>query len=211
MSRYGMKGSGMRSAAVSGAGVDEGDVLGGQGQLQGGAEERLAEGASSAGRSAADVVVEAMGQVRAGAAPVPGRALARVRARERARRGAGAGSGAGAHRPGGGTSVRLVLLSAGESAGRRGPEKPVRVAHGPGRRRTGRSVPEARGAKGGRRRIRAARAAGVRRDAGMATSEYAMALLAAVAFAGVLYKIVTGGAVASALQAAVEKALDAPF
>ncbi|MET7507566.1 DUF4244 domain-containing protein [Streptomyces albidoflavus] len=45
----------------------------------------------------------------------------------------------------------------------------------------------------------------------MATSEYAMALLAAVAFAGVLYKIVTGEAVASALQSAVEKALDAPF
>ncbi|MEV0846432.1 DUF4244 domain-containing protein [Streptomyces sp. NPDC049954] len=44
-------------------------------------------------------------------------------------------------------------------------------------------------------------------DAGMATAEYAMALLAAVGFAGVLYKIVTGGAVRSALEALVTKAL----
>lgn len=46
-----------------------------------------------------------------------------------------------------------------------------------------------------------------RQDAGMATAEYAMALLAAVGFAGVLYKIVTGGAVRSALEALVTKAL----
>ncbi|MYR26313.1 DUF4244 domain-containing protein [Streptomyces sp. SID4945] len=46
-----------------------------------------------------------------------------------------------------------------------------------------------------------------RGDLGMATAEYAVALLAAVGLATVLYKVVTGGAVQSALQAAVMKAL----
>ncbi len=58
-----------------------------------------------------------------------------------------------------------------------------------------------------RRRIRAA--AG--RDAGMVTSEYAMGLIAAVGFAGLLYKVVTSGQVRAALQAIVEKALHAQF
>ncbi|CAM5585608.1 hypothetical protein SALBM135S_07504 [Streptomyces alboniger] len=57
--------------------------------------------------------------------------------------------------------------------------------------------------------LRRVRAAG--RDAGMVTSEYAMGLIAAVGFAGLLYKVVTSGQVRSALQAIVEKALHAQF
>ncbi|MFI1360837.1 DUF4244 domain-containing protein [Streptomyces sp. NPDC020898] len=48
-----------------------------------------------------------------------------------------------------------------------------------------------------------------RRDAGMVTSEYAVGIIAAVAFAAVLYKVVTSGQVNSELQAIVKKALDA--
>ncbi|WP_234469942.1 MULTISPECIES: DUF4244 domain-containing protein [unclassified Streptomyces] len=48
-----------------------------------------------------------------------------------------------------------------------------------------------------------------RRDAGMATAEYAMGLVAAVAFAVVLYKVVTSGAVSTELQDIVKRALDA--
>ncbi len=48
-----------------------------------------------------------------------------------------------------------------------------------------------------------------RRDAGMVTSEYAMGIVAAVAFAVVLYKVVTSGQVSAELQAIVKKALDA--
>ena len=48
-----------------------------------------------------------------------------------------------------------------------------------------------------------------RRDAGMVTSEYAMGIVAAVAFAVVLYKVVTSGAVSAELQAIVKRALDA--
>lgn len=51
----------------------------------------------------------------------------------------------------------------------------------------------------------------VRGDAGMVTSEYAMGLIAAVGFAGLLYKVVTSGQVRAALQAVVEKALDVQF
>ncbi|MFC8433728.1 DUF4244 domain-containing protein [Streptomyces sp. NPDC057253] len=47
-----------------------------------------------------------------------------------------------------------------------------------------------------------------RRDAGMVTSEYAMGIVAAVAFAVVLYKVVTSGAVSAELQAIVKQALD---
>lgn len=54
-------------------------------------------------------------------------------------------------------------------------------------------------------RVRAAR--GV--DAGMVTSEYAMGIVAAVAFAAVLYKVVTSGAVSAELQGIVKQALDA--
>lgn len=50
---------------------------------------------------------------------------------------------------------------------------------------------------------------GARRDAGMVTSEYAMGIVAAVAFAVVLYKVVTSGQVSEELQAIVKQALDA--
>ncbi|MFF1722386.1 DUF4244 domain-containing protein [Streptomyces sviceus] len=49
----------------------------------------------------------------------------------------------------------------------------------------------------------------MRRDDGMVTSEYAMGIVAAVAFAVVLYKVVTSGAVSAELQAIVKRALDA--
>ncbi len=42
----------------------------------------------------------------------------------------------------------------------------------------------------------------------MVTSEYAMGVIAAVAFAAVLYKVVTGGQVQAALQDIVQRALD---
>ncbi|WP_165685263.1 DUF4244 domain-containing protein [Streptomyces sp. ARC32] len=58
-------------------------------------------------------------------------------------------------------------------------------------------------------RRRAARHGGLRRDAGMVTSEYAMGIVAAVAFAVVLYKVVTSGAVSAELQGIVKRALDA--
>jgi hypothetical protein len=50
---------------------------------------------------------------------------------------------------------------------------------------------------------------GARADAGMVTSEYAMGIIAAVAFAAVLYKVVTSGEVSSELQGIVKKALGA--
>jgi hypothetical protein len=49
----------------------------------------------------------------------------------------------------------------------------------------------------------------MREDRGMVTSEYAMGIVAAVAFAVVLYKVVTSGAVSAELQAIVKRALDA--
>ncbi|MEU5029076.1 DUF4244 domain-containing protein [Streptomyces milbemycinicus] len=54
-------------------------------------------------------------------------------------------------------------------------------------------------------------AAKARADAGMATAEYAMGTLAACAFAAVLYKVVTGGAVDEALRSVIGKALDGQF
>jgi hypothetical protein len=61
-----------------------------------------------------------------------------------------------------------------------------------------------------RARLRAlVRRARARRDAGMVTSEYAMGIVAAVAFAVVLYKVVTSGAVSAELEDAVKRALDA--
>jgi TRAP-type uncharacterized transport system fused permease subunit len=45
------------------------------------------------------------------------------------------------------------------------------------------------------------------RDAGMSTAEYAVGTLAAVAFAGVLLKVVTSSGVQSALSAIITKAL----
>ncbi|WP_437086022.1 DUF4244 domain-containing protein [Streptomyces sp. enrichment culture] len=61
------------------------------------------------------------------------------------------------------------------------------------------------------RRVRAVRWTGgaARRDAGMVTSEYAMGIVAAVAFAVVLYKVVTSGAVSGELERIVKQALDA--
>ncbi|MFD7442003.1 DUF4244 domain-containing protein [Streptomyces sp. NPDC059909] len=50
-----------------------------------------------------------------------------------------------------------------------------------------------------------------RRDAGMTTSEYAMGTIAACAFAAVLYKVVTSGTVATALESVIGKALNAQF
>ncbi|MEV4860833.1 DUF4244 domain-containing protein [Streptomyces ossamyceticus] len=51
-------------------------------------------------------------------------------------------------------------------------------------------------------RVRAAR-----KDAGMVTSEYAVGIIAAVAFAAVLYKVVTSGQVQAELQEIVGRAL----
>lgn len=46
-----------------------------------------------------------------------------------------------------------------------------------------------------------------RRDDGMTTAEYAVGLIAAVAFAGILYKVVTSAPVAAALTAIIKGAL----
>jgi hypothetical protein len=47
----------------------------------------------------------------------------------------------------------------------------------------------------------------LRGDAGMNTAEYAVGTLAAVAFAGLLYKVVTSDTVRAALDAVIQKAL----
>ncbi len=62
-----------------------------------------------------------------------------------------------------------------------------------------------------RARLRAlvCRARAARRDAGMVTSEYAVGIVAAVAFAAMLYKVVTSGTVSAELQGIVKRALDA--
>ncbi|KUN95295.1 DUF4244 domain-containing protein [Streptomyces caeruleatus] len=62
-----------------------------------------------------------------------------------------------------------------------------------------------------RARMRAlvCRARAMRSDVGMVTSEYAMGIVAAVAFAVVLYKVVTSGQVSAELQDIVKRALDA--
>ncbi|MFE4965451.1 DUF4244 domain-containing protein [Streptomyces sp. NPDC056660] len=49
----------------------------------------------------------------------------------------------------------------------------------------------------------------LRGDAGMVTSEYAMGIIAAVAFAAVLYGVVTSGQVSAELQNIVKRALSA--
>ncbi|MEU8587168.1 DUF4244 domain-containing protein [Streptomyces sp. NPDC048664] len=54
------------------------------------------------------------------------------------------------------------------------------------------------------RRVRAL----VRVDRGMVTSEYAVGIIAAVAFAAVLYKVLTSGQVSAELQSIVKRALD---
>ncbi|WP_370101294.1 DUF4244 domain-containing protein [Streptacidiphilus sp. MAP12-20] len=46
-------------------------------------------------------------------------------------------------------------------------------------------------------------------DAGMTTAEYAVGTVAACGFAALLYKVVTSGAVSSALQGLIRRALGA--
>jgi hypothetical protein len=46
-----------------------------------------------------------------------------------------------------------------------------------------------------------------RRDDGMTTAEYAVGIIAAVAFAGILYKVLTSTTVVTALTAIVKRAL----
>ncbi|MGW0821886.1 DUF4244 domain-containing protein [Streptomyces sp. NPDC002845] len=60
----------------------------------------------------------------------------------------------------------------------------------------------------GRMRALVHRARAARRDAGMVTSEYAVGIIAAVAFAAVLYKVVTSGQVQEELQGIVGRALN---
>ncbi|NUS73425.1 MAG: DUF4244 domain-containing protein [Corynebacteriales bacterium] len=47
------------------------------------------------------------------------------------------------------------------------------------------------------------------KDAGMSTAEYAVGIIAAVAFAGVLLKVLTSDQVSSALAGIVQRALSA--
>ncbi|WP_408907963.1 DUF4244 domain-containing protein [Streptomyces albidoflavus] len=212
-----MKGSEKKGSAVEGA-----IVTGGQEVVPGTGEERSVGGASSAGQEPGGLVAGAL--PRGGIAPptgspsalpvpvpVPGKALARLRAQDRARCREAARGGSGARKSVEAVPVRLVVVPGGQAPepGARGRSSRPDDEFGP-RGSAGRR-PGSRRDEGTRRHRRRSTRARTRRDAGMATSEYAMALLAAVAFAGVLYKIVTGEAVASALQSAVEKALDAPF
>jgi hypothetical protein len=60
-------------------------------------------------------------------------------------------------------------------------------------------------AAGWRRRWRRLRAAA---EAGMSTAEYAVGTVAACAFAAVLYRVVTGESIVSALDALVDRALN---
>ncbi|MBV8995103.1 MAG: DUF4244 domain-containing protein [Pseudonocardiales bacterium] len=48
-------------------------------------------------------------------------------------------------------------------------------------------------------------------DAGMSTVEYAIGTIAAAAFAALLYKVVTGGAITTALTDLVQQALSVKF
>jgi hypothetical protein len=57
------------------------------------------------------------------------------------------------------------------------------------------------------RRIRAR----LRRDDGMSTAEYAVGTIAAVAFAALLYKVVTSSSVQSALDGLIHRALTIAF
>ncbi|MEV8392884.1 MULTISPECIES: DUF4244 domain-containing protein [unclassified Streptomyces] len=61
------------------------------------------------------------------------------------------------------------------------------------------------------RRIWRTRSRRARADAGMTTSEYAVGTIAACALAAVLYKVVTSGPVAGALQSLIGRALSAQF
>ncbi|TDC69693.1 DUF4244 domain-containing protein [Micromonospora sp. KC606] len=57
------------------------------------------------------------------------------------------------------------------------------------------------------RRLRTRIRTRLRGDAGMNTAEYAVGTLAAVAFAGILLKVLTSGNVQSALTAVIDRAL----
>lgn len=48
-------------------------------------------------------------------------------------------------------------------------------------------------------------------DTGMSTAEYAIGTIAAAAFAGLLYAVVTGGSVTTALTQIIERALSVNF
>jgi hypothetical protein len=50
-----------------------------------------------------------------------------------------------------------------------------------------------------------------RGEDGMSTAEYAIGTIAAAAFAAVLYAVVTGGSVVSALTSIIERALSVTF
>jgi hypothetical protein len=87
------------------------------------------------------------------------------------------------------------------------PEPPTPI--GPAREVPAPEVPAPGiGKVGGRGRTLAA---GVRRrlsgDAGMNTAEYAVGTIAAVAFAGILLKVLTSGTVQAALSAIIQRAL----
>ena len=58
---------------------------------------------------------------------------------------------------------------------------------------------------------RCAKEADVESDAGMSTVEYAIGTLAAAAFAAVLYAVVTGDSVVTALTGLVQRALQVAF
>lgn len=62
-----------------------------------------------------------------------------------------------------------------------------------------------------RRRLRRAVGLDAGGDRGMSTAEYAVGTVAAVSFAVVLYKIVTGDTVTGALEGLIERSLDGPF
>ena len=51
------------------------------------------------------------------------------------------------------------------------------------------------------------RLAGLNNDDGMNTAEYAVGTLAAVAFAGILLKVLTSGSVEAALSSVIDRAL----
>ncbi len=59
--------------------------------------------------------------------------------------------------------------------------------------------------------VAAARSGRPVRDAGMSTAEYAVGTVAAVAFAGVLYAVISSPATRDIIASVVERALSVPF
>ncbi|MFE2300808.1 DUF4244 domain-containing protein [Streptomyces sp. NPDC059445] len=81
-------------------------------------------------------------------------------------------------------------------------------ARGRGREQ-GQALERKQGRERGRAWVRARIASvAARRDTGMVTSEYAVGVIAAVAFAAALYKVVTSGQVGEELQGIVGRALN---